>query len=472
MSFDFLPFFNKKEHLLVVPDSILVKQLKSLSTHANIEVLHNIEIFHHKESFTIDLMLLDNTRGLYIFESKQWSFEELKNATVQKAHNQKRDSNTLAFQQAHSIIKNKLGEVLHDNNIAIHNYLLMENLSAHEYEHLNDSLKSLLPKERIIFNDSSPFEILNKLAKVSDPHPPLPGKQILATLLTQYTIPSYNGKEVYLCNQEQKEWIQKPVQGIFNLSSPPNAGASSILLLKAIYEVFTNRCSSVTIVKPTATAQDFACVQLEEIINHGRIDLDLSRITVTTPQKVEKADLILCDDAFALDDDFVRFLQKMQKRHALVFVNLPESSLETQQLSHSFTPKEFDLRFVRTNPYPKAIHLLYILTHHDPKTTVAVVSSQKTQQQLHEDLQGFLEVALLDLQHKTKPGVMLCNYEQVYDLHANYLLALDACEVSHDILNYAIHKADTKSYVLYEQNCDTLATLRMQRNTINENNQK
>ncbi len=80
--------------------------------------------------------MLDSLRGLYLFESKEWTYGELKKADIQKAQKQENSNDTLAYENTQNIIKQKFNELTHNDGVPIFNYLLMENLTADEYEYL------------------------------------------------------------------------------------------------------------------------------------------------------------------------------------------------------------------------------------------------------------------------------------------------------------------------------------------------
>ena len=70
--------------------------------------------------------------GIYLFEYKEWSYDDLKNATVSKATNQDSSDKSLAYEKTHEFIRQKFNELTHNDGVEIHNYLLMENLNSDE----------------------------------------------------------------------------------------------------------------------------------------------------------------------------------------------------------------------------------------------------------------------------------------------------------------------------------------------------
>jgi hypothetical protein len=376
MKLSFLPsFFKTKEERLIVPDSLLLKKIKSLSQNSNLVIFSHKEIYHHKESYPIALMVYDDLRGIYIFEIKEWSYDDLKNATASKAESVENSKNTLAFDKTHAIIKKKFNELLHNDGVEIFNYLLMENLSSDEYEHLNDSLQEILPKDKIIFSDSDTSEIFKKLQSAAPQNDTLPSKDVvLGTLFIQYAI--VKESEVYLCNEEQREFIDTKISGIHNLTAAAKSGKSYALLLKSIKELFKKERKKIIVIKPTILSKEILHKRFLELIEHAIIDIDLMAFEILTPVELanrhlmklkmpslddtlyideklmqksfDAADLILCDDADVMPADFLSYLKHIQKGSDLLLVNDVNEEADITFLQ-SYLPQERKVQFHKTN---------------------------------------------------------------------------------------------------------------------------
>ena len=99
----FTSLFKKKRQSLTIPDSILVKKLKSITESSELTLYKDITIYHHTQSYLISLMLLDTKRGIYLFERKEWSYDDLKNSKIEKAQNQTSSKDTLSYQNTQNI---------------------------------------------------------------------------------------------------------------------------------------------------------------------------------------------------------------------------------------------------------------------------------------------------------------------------------------------------------------------------------
>jgi hypothetical protein len=494
MKLSFLPsFFKTKEETLIVPDSLLLKKIKSLSQNSNLVVFSDQEIFHHKNAYPIALMIYDDLRGLYIFEIKEWSYDDLKNATASKAEGVENSKNTLAFDKTHAIIKQKFNELLHNDGVDIFNYLLMENLSSDEYEHLNDSLQEILPKEKIIFSDSDIFDIFKKLQNAAPEDHSLPSADtVLGTLFIQYTIAQENG-ELHLCNHEQIDFIDAEIKGITTLYGPVKSGKSYALLLKSIKELFKKERQKIILIKPTTLSKDILHQRFLELIEHAIIDIDLMAFEILTPLELlnrhltklkmplldealmideklmqksfDAADLILCDDADLMSERFLAYLKHIQKKSDLLLVNDPDMQA-TFSFHESYLPQNRAIHFHPTNPLAKALHLVSSLLQTSQANEIIIVSNSATREKLQDDLAFFIEDKTITIDaskhllEQKLDSLLLTTYDDIVDLHAKNIILMDLCDKDREKINYAWSMADENLHILYEEECETVEQLK------------
>lgn len=492
MNFNLFSLFQKKKSDFIVPDSMLVKRVKSLSKNSNLKVFSNIEIFHHKLKHQLDLIVYDDSRGIYIFEIKKWSFDDLKNATIQKAQNQEHSSNTLAFDNTQEIIKKKFNEITHIDGPTIYNYLLMENLSTDEYEHLNDSFKELLPQEKIIFNDSEAADIFKKLQSVSPLKSTINTDKVLGTLLTQYTKLDENGNFV-LCNDEEISFLNTSLTPLAFLELGEYSSKTSLLILKSIIEVFKNNLKKVLIIKPSILARDIAYQKYLMLLEHGIIELDINAIEMLTPlelinkhlQKLKKpmieneqmidhqmlkksfdvADLIICDDAYLLNDNFIAYLKHIQRKKQLLFVNLQNKEFGSEKITieNKLDPT---IEFIQTIPLAKTMQLIQKLLQDVSPKEILVISNPKNKENLQEDLEFFIEESTLKVDGKKTlieqniEELKLATYEDMFELNVKHIILLDLCECNEKQIEYAFNLATKNVYFLYDDSCEFIELLK------------
>ncbi|MBN2816239.1 MAG: hypothetical protein JXQ67_06110 [Campylobacterales bacterium] len=486
-------FFKKKNTPLHVPDSILVKKLKSLCKHSDLRVYSNIKIYHHKIAYTVPLIMLDPLRGLYIFEIRPWTYDDLKNADIQKATNQESSLKTLSYDKTHQIIRQKFNELRHNDGVPIFNYLIMENLSTDEYQHLNDSFQTLLPVDKLIFNDSQDSDIFKKLQEVVPENHTLPGTDtILGTLFVQYTI--LQGDNIHIATQEQIDFINTPLNSFNYLYGLPVSGKSSILLLKALTSLLENPSLSITIIKPTTLACDIFKKRLLDLIEYGIIEVDITAIEIITPlellnkhlkklnklpaQNVASVDLskmykkftlsqiVMCDDVQLLPLEFIEYLRKTQQDTTLLLVQSTNSQSEAL-LTKSFINEEREIHFLQTNPYAKALHLAHTLLVNNPLESIMIVSNIQTLHNLQdEELKSFLNTEAQEISsenhllEQTFSQLTLTTYTDINTLSAKHIIMLDLCSTNLHTAIYTLNLAEKSVHVLYEDESQEIIDLK------------
>lgn len=485
--------FKKKNDVLRVPDTILVKKLKSLSSHSNLLVYSNVKIYHHTHIYDMPLIMLDPLRGLYIFEIKDWSYDDLKNANVQKAQNQEASANTLSFDNTHTIIRKKFNELTHNDGVPIFNYLIMENLSADQYEHLNDSLKDVLPFQKLIFNDYKDSDIFKKLQDASPENDTLPSaNQILGTLFIQYTIIDEQNA-LHLCTPQQQEFLDSTLESFTILNGTHASGKSTLLLLKAVIELLENSSLKIIIIKPTILACDLFKKRLLEITERAIIEIDLTSIEILTPlellnrhleklskkpleniadmdlqqlnKKIRFADILMCDDSHLLAEPFVAYLKTVQKASKLLIVN-EKHSLQQNSLTEDFRKEKRQVQFLQTNPHAKAMQLISTLLTTNKDETILVVSNILTQEKLKDDLESYIlqtpeqidSSKHLINQHFSQ--LLFATYLDINALSAKHIIMLDLCFTNANELEYAFNLASESVNILYEDDCQEVTNLK------------
>ena len=489
----FSSFFKKQTSALHVPDSILVKKLKSLSKHSNLRVYSNVTIYHHSIAYRLPLLALDPLRGLYIFEIKEWSYDDLKNAQIQKAHNQEASKKTLSYEKTHEIIRKRFNELLHNDGVPIFNYLIMENLSSDEYEHLSDPFKELLPLEKLIFSDSNDSDIFKKLEDASTEETTLPSAQtILSALFVQYAILDNNTRHV--ATQEQIDFIHKELTDRSELLGPPQSGKSATLLLKALFYLLENPKATIIIIKPTTLACDIFKKSLLDLTEYAIVDVDISSIDVITPlellnrhrKKLHKesyvslnsidfeqmhksfnvAEIILCDDGQLYKENFLEYLSFIQKNRKLVVAKSIHKSNELT-LTQNFLNEYKTIEFIQTNPYAKTLQLLHKLKQKTKKERILIIAQEATLNNLlEEDLEHFLGVSVAKVdankhlieQDFTQIGIG--SYEDINTLSVKHIIMLDLCFTPYSYVEYALNIATQSVYILYEEECPQILELK------------
>jgi hypothetical protein len=466
MNLSLITSFFKKAHknkTLELPSSLLINKLKSVANENKLGIFQNITIYHHAKNFIIPLLIVDEKRGIFLFEHKDWSYNELKNSKIEKASQQNASKDTLAFEKSHDFIRRKFNELTHKEGVPIFNYLLMENLNEDEYKHLDNSFKELLPEDKIMFNDLSQDEILKKLMMSEVSAKELPNiANIMGTLLIQYAILDVGKNNIYLATQEQMKFIDSPLSSKYILNAMSKSGKTSAILLKAVLEKLKNPNLRILIVKPTILACDMLKKKLLDIVEYAIIELDLTSIEILTPDMaVEKSpkiyDLLICDDSQLYSTDFVSAFS-----NAKVSCIIVQNNKDTE---YSFTKQFHQIKksnLYKINQHAKALQLISSLLNKVQAKDILVVCSSSSQEKLKDDLEFFIKdkLEIIDssknLISQNFDGLSLALYKDIDSLSASHVILMDICECDRYQLESAYNLTKDSVYVLYEDECENI----------------
>ncbi len=484
--------FKKKKKTLFLSQSLLVKKILSVDDTKTLFVYENVTIYHHKKSFFVPLLILDIYRGIYLFEYKEWSYDELKKSTISKATHQESTEETLAFQNAHEFIRVKFNEIIHSDGVKIFNFLLMENLNASDYEHLDISFKELLPKHRVMFSDSTKKEILHNLESAATINRHLPTHiDIMGNLLIQYLILDTNKnaeQTKQFCTHEQIDFIDSELTANCVLNALPASGKTSSILLKAILEKLKNPELHVIIIQATTFASDRLKQRLINTIEHAIIEIDTTTIEIITPielvnkhlkklhkpeleialhidaklmkKKFNVADLILCDDADLYEYDFIKYIEHIQKKSSLILVQNHDSELKDDKNYHftkNFRNKVVNIEFKKANQHAKTMQTIAKLLKEHNADDILIVSDNLSKKRLAEDLEHFVkdEAILFDssqnLLYQKIDSLILATYNQISTMEARFVILLDIETSAVNEVNYALNLSTETTYIVYEK---------------------
>ncbi|WP_455756757.1 DEAD/DEAH box helicase family protein [Sulfurimonas sp.] len=460
---------NTTNKTLELPKSLLIKKLQDTAIENGLHIFENINIYHHAQHYFIPLLILDESRGLFIFEHKDWSYDDLKNAKIEKASKLDSTNNTLAFEKSHEYIRRKFNEITHTDGVPIFNYLLMENLNESEYSHLSSSFQKLLPQDKIMFNDSSTNTILSKIMKSAVSEEKLPSaSDIMCTLLVQYAILDEAGT-FHLASNEQRKFINYSLPKDFTLLAAPGSGKTSSILLKAIVEKLKNPALKIIIIKPTILSCEILKRKLIDCIEHAIIEIDVTLIQIITPKEFMKkplkvADLIICDDSELYSQDFIGQL-KLGKT-SLIMVENSKKLDDPRAFTKNYKNVYKENNFIQTNPHAKALQLISSLLETNSAKDILVVCSNSNKDKLQDDLEYFIkdEAILLDssksIVDQDLDTLILSSYDDIHSLDVKFAILMDVCDTDVKKLRYAYNLPKNSVYVLYEEKCKNLALIK------------
>lgn len=470
-------FFNKPKTLSTLK-SLLIKKLHSISSKNNFLIYKNKTIFHKDKSFVVPLLIIDENRGIYIFEKKDWSFDELKNAKPQKFNKQL--IHRLTFEKIQNLITAKLEKQFKDKNIPIFKFLLMENLNIGQYDYLDKLFHDLLFKNIIMFNDMTEKEILEKLETLSSIlNHKIEINSIATTIFSHYSMRDKSG-EIYLCSDEQIEFIDEKIIGHSTLNAPIGSGRTTLLLLKSIVEVLKDRESKVVIIKPTKVA----CERLEqnlfnilerndytivphsieiltpiEVVNRHRLKLHKKELSkkleidnLLMSKKFHLANQIFCDDVDFIEKEFIYYLIHIQKNSPLLFVtnNIYET---VYSFKKSFRLDNQKMNFSICEPHKKMIEIVKTLLNSCDAKDILIVTNNVISVEIIKHQIGS------SINHNTG-SIEISTYNNIYGLNGKFIILMNSCIAPYRALAYSFYLAEKEVFILYEKECEQINSLR------------
>jgi len=345
----FSKFFHKKKHNQTHLETPLVSLIEDYAKTKEYFFFKDLTIYHRSNSIYIPVMLFIPEIGIVLFSIKKWHYQDLLTSTLKKSAYLNDDENTLAFDNIQRFIKEKLLDIAQIEDINFMNFAILPELTSKEYQLLNDSIKNLLPQEKILFDKDTIEEIEKKLSALKTHTETYNPYKILPYLCSEYMI--IHHQNISFANKDQRKFIDTSLKQVENISAQRLSGKSHTVLLKALKEKLHNPELKIAIVVPTKLHIYLLKQLLLQLIEKSCIMLDMDEfLFFTQPEllkfhahKINKeivsytkvdpilfkkdiflADLVLCDDAHVFNDEFIAYLQHIQKKHSLCFINAKE----------------------------------------------------------------------------------------------------------------------------------------------------
>lgn len=344
MGFSFLNPFKKKLKAISIDYTLL----ESYAENNELLFFHDQHMFLREENMSIPALIFDPYRGFYLFEHKDWNYSQLKNSKVQPAQKHSHRPASINIDGPYDFMRQKFNEILHHDGCNIAKFVYMDALSSTEFNQLDDSFASLMPAENIIFYDDDHESIMRKLhdALEKQEHA-LPTQELLSALFVHhhFLADTLHPKCVRL-NPEQLDFVEREYHSKLLVRGVSGSGKSSSFLLKAIYEKLLNPDMRITYITPTLLSAELLKQRLLDIIEHHIIDIDLTTLSIITPQqliqshfrmlnkkaplskatitpkmrqkKFDVADLVFCDDIHLLESDFTSYLEHICANTTLI----------------------------------------------------------------------------------------------------------------------------------------------------------
>jgi hypothetical protein len=453
----FFPICCKQKSNHFYPVAPFLKQLAT-DGQETYSIFTHTPLFFHRDIHSIPAILFHKEFGIILFEIKDWNLKYLNNATLKK-HQTYPDNNTLAFHHYIDLLEKKYTQITHKTLPSIQKIALFTNLTQEEYQQLSTEKKQLLPKQKIVFKETTKEEFFSNLTKQKTP---LNIEDILPHIFTQYSFFTYDNKLAF-ANAEQRKFLDTPLEKVTNLTGAFQSGISATLLLKALIEVIVNKRQKVIILKATSLAKEILLEKLLLHIEHAIISLEFDTIEVLTPyellestSKYKKIDILLCDDATLIENHLLQKIEKTYKKSTLVFGNHPNKP-STFHLTRNYNNQNLQLFTYTEHIDIKVLHIITKLIEDVGAYNILVVASFARCEKLFDDLQHYIkeDISKIDtttqLKDISQESLRLVEYNNALDLHAQTLILLDVEEAKKEELDSILASTHKSVHLFFEK---------------------
>jgi hypothetical protein len=288
-------------------------------------------LFYQESRTVIDLLLFLPDRGLFFGEKLSWSFKELEGASIERSAKKSKKTSSTHLEITETAIRHKLEDILSFDSTVCERFFWMNCLSEEEFDSLDSTFHELLPKGRLIFSDSSQESIhqkLNALApKREEPYSTL---KIIGSLQSHtLLLPTEEKPYGDFLSDEQQIFLETDyTDTITTLFGEHYSGKSTLIIRKALFSLLHNPKEKILIITPTLIGGEILRNELVSLTEYGALKIDLSSLSFCTPMSAETiheldsfqtASIILCDDAYTMEQPFIdSLIEHREKRWLLL----------------------------------------------------------------------------------------------------------------------------------------------------------
>ncbi len=364
-----------------------IQHLETLFKADGAEFFYGLPIFSQKRQQFIDYMMVHPSAGVVLFHFFDHDAPSLKNVKA-RAADENCSQADIQTDTLKELIQQRFDDLYHKQLSPVRSILVCPNLSEGEFDYLDESFHTLIPKNSVIFNDHTDKRYKEILLPEPDAHYDIDTiKQALfAELLVSQTEAAMT--------DEQGEIIHLALQDDALIQGVPGSGKSSILIAKALYEKMKSPELNLLIFGKRACHVHHLQSLIFSFIEKAHWALNPADIQVSSYETLqkrvrekEKFDLIVCDDLSPVDLSAIQGL-KAKHGHILASYHYPISDLHSYKFSKSFrlSPAieaaceglevealEHSLKLLHGNVYMHTIVTLQKLLKEVPQSQISIV---------------------------------------------------------------------------------------------------
>lgn len=248
--------------------------------------LTDFTLFHHDNSFKIDLLLFLPHYGLYLGQKLSWKAQELRGASIEPASRQNSKLPATTLESTEETLHQKLEDVLSFDSTPIERFFWFEHLSEEEFDALDSSFHRLLSKERVIFSDDDIQSIQDKLIFLGT-YQPLPysklkvvGSLSAHTLLLPTIIEPFGA---FLSNTQNSFLDHILPFGIVTIEGKEGSGKTTLLVRKVLKMLLEEPLLKGIVITPTLLSGELFRRELIALCEFSIVKIDFSRLSFLHP---------------------------------------------------------------------------------------------------------------------------------------------------------------------------------------------
>jgi len=264
------------------------------------EIYTDVPLFNNQARYTIKYMMIHPLAGVVLFNYFEYDAPSLKGVVASAAKQTNRDSADIQTDGAKEFIQKRFDEIYHTQLCPVRSVLICTHLNEEEFDLLDESFHTLIPKSSTLFNNAKDEEYKQTLLTST----PYDVKKIKRALFSELLIPQTDT----LMTQEQEVFIHNNNAEHLLLQGFPGSGKSLCLVAKALYEKMKNPELKLLILAKRVCNTHQLQALIFEFIENSHWGLNPADINVSNFDTIrrrcsekEKYDLILCDDVNEAD---------------------------------------------------------------------------------------------------------------------------------------------------------------------------
>jgi hypothetical protein len=334
-------FFNR----FFSKSSMKSEQIEPLSEHSSQKNLfytiaenekgdlqEHFSLFYQEEHHLIDLLFFLPYRGIITLQRLGWSAQSLKGFKAHRTTPKNRKNAATHVNSTQTLIRQKLSDLLSFDSTVCEPMIWLEHLSENEYDLLDPSFHQHLPKDRLIFGDSTQESIIAKFNSLAPlRQEPYIHLKVMGSLQSHALIlPDKNRPYGALLSDEQLQFLGKTLSDTLTpIFGEHNSGKTTLVVRKILFHLLTRPKEKILVITPTLIGGELIRNELIALQEYGVVSIRWSSLSFATPYSIEtieksslfrNASLIVCDDAYAMEKSFLDTLIAHREKQSMIVV--------------------------------------------------------------------------------------------------------------------------------------------------------